>query len=504
LPLSKRNNLNKRKQKELLSNPLTIHVKEQIGVQEEVSFYPISLDEVEKRVARKNGRRSSNNRVAQGKLFDGEPLENVKDIVNEFDEKIIRVDGDIPVDLKVKDGDRFLFISYDQSILTHGLHKYPAKFFPELPRWLIKRYSNEGDYILDPFTGSGTTNLEALLNKRHSVGVDVDPFSRYLAQVKVTPLKEEEIISSRKSLIRSVLNYNPSKVTDSDLPDFPYQDNWFNKEIILELAYLRKKINSLKASSEIKNFYTVCLSSIIRAVSNADNNCTRTVIRKKLNKKVYPSDALKKFTETILVEIPKVIEFSQICPWDIKVGFPDDMDARNIKYEDSTFDLAVTSPPYANAVDYPRTHQLESYWLELAFGSLTPLKRKHVGTESVLSKDYRDLHEIGIKEADRVISNIYEKDPRRAYIAYKYLEDMNENLKEVYRVLKKSARYILVVGNNRIRNEVFESWKYIMKMAEKVGYEVENYFASEIINHFIKVPREERIDTDWIIVLKKN
>ena len=72
---------------------------------------------------------------------------------------------------------------------------------------------------------------------------------------------------------------------------------------------------------------------------------------------------------------------------------------------------------------------------------------------------------------------------------------MKENLKEVYRVLKKDTRYILVVGNNRIRNEVFESWKYIMRMAEQVGYKVENYFASEIINHFIKVPREERIDT---------
>ena len=89
----------------------------------------------------------------------------------------MQVDGEIPVDLTVNDGDRFLFISYDQSYLTHGLHKYPAKFFPELPRWLIKRYSKENDTILDPFSGSGTTSVEAVLLKRNSVGIDVDPFS---------------------------------------------------------------------------------------------------------------------------------------------------------------------------------------------------------------------------------------------------------------------------------------------------------------------------------------
>jgi hypothetical protein len=60
-----------------------------------------------------------------------------------------------------------------------------------------------------------------------------------------------------------------------------------------------------------------------------------------------------------------------------------------------------------------------------------------------------------------------------------------------------------VVGNNRIRGEVFENWKYIIALAEKVSFKLENYFASEIIKHFIKVPREERIDTDWILVLTK-
>lgn len=468
------------------------------------SFYPISLDEIKARVAKKNGRRnaSSNGKIQGTTLFNNLPLDNVKEIINEFGERIVRVDGEIPVKLPVNDGDRFLFISYDQSILTHGFHRYPAKFFPELPRWLIKRYSKEGDIVLDPFSGSGTTNVEALLSRRHSIGIDVDPFSRYLSRVKTTPLNEKELQSAQKNLLRLILNYNPARVSENDIPVFPYRDNWFNKEIILELAYMKKIIEALDTPENIKDFFKICLSSIIRGVSNADDNCTRTVIRKRLNKKVYPADALKRFTEVILVNVPKMIEFSQKCPVDVRVSFPDAMDARNIGYKEY-FELAVTSPPYANAVDYPRTHQLESYWLGLTSGSLTPLKKKHVGTESVSSSEYKELHKIGVKEADTILLKIFEKDPRRSYIAFKYLDDMRLNLLEVHKALKKDGRYVIVVGNNKIRGELFENWKYIMELAKNIGFKVENYFASEIIKHFIKVPREERINTDWIIVLQK-
>lgn len=165
-------------------------------------------------------------------------MNNVTQIINEFGESIVQVDGDIPIDLPAKEGDRFLFISHDQSLLTHGLHKYPAKFFPELPRWLIKRYSHEKDRILDPFSGSGTTNVEALLSQRNSVGIDVDPFSRFISKVKVTPLPEKALKSSQKSLLEAIINYDSSQVTDLNLPIFPYRDNWFNKEILFELTYL--------------------------------------------------------------------------------------------------------------------------------------------------------------------------------------------------------------------------------------------------------------------------
>ena len=189
----------------------------------EVFPYPISIGKIEQRVVRKNGNRGRQRKGNYGShssfpLYYSVRLDNVKEITNEFGERIIRVDGDIPVDLPVNTGDRYLFISYDQTALTHGLHKYPAKFFPELPRWLIRRYSMECDTILDPFSGSGTTSVEALLLKRNSVGIDVDPFSRFLSKVKVTPLEENELRHCQRQLLQQVVNYNHSKVTDQDEP----------------------------------------------------------------------------------------------------------------------------------------------------------------------------------------------------------------------------------------------------------------------------------------------
>ena len=139
------------------------------------------------------------------------------------------------------------------------------------------------------------------------------------------------------------------------------------------------------------------MSSIIRAVSNADDNCTRAVVRKKLNKKIYPSFALTKFAENLILYSYNINEFSNQISNKNYVEIPNNCDARYNEYPDDSFDLAITSPPYVNAVDYPRTHQLEMYWLDMIEGSLSQLKEKHVGTK-VVKADYKELHKIGDKE----------------------------------------------------------------------------------------------------------
>ncbi len=54
-----------------------------------------------------------------------------------------------------------------------------------MPRNLILRYSNPGDWVLDPFVGSGTTLVEAKLLNRNAIGIDINPQSVSLSETSI-------------------------------------------------------------------------------------------------------------------------------------------------------------------------------------------------------------------------------------------------------------------------------------------------------------------------------
>lgn len=68
---------------------------------------------------------------------------------------------------------------------VHRLHPYLGKFIPQLVEWFLKRYFKAGNWILDPFMGSGTTLVEASELGIASVGVDISEFNCLIARVKL-------------------------------------------------------------------------------------------------------------------------------------------------------------------------------------------------------------------------------------------------------------------------------------------------------------------------------
>ncbi|MHB1708868.1 MAG: TRM11 family SAM-dependent methyltransferase [Thermoplasmataceae archaeon] len=52
---------------------------------------------------------------------------------------------------------------------------YWGNFIPMIPRQMMKRYTKKGDWVLDPFMGSGTTLIESRRLGRNAVGVDLNP-----------------------------------------------------------------------------------------------------------------------------------------------------------------------------------------------------------------------------------------------------------------------------------------------------------------------------------------
>lgn len=66
---------------------------------------------------------------------------------------------------------------------THDA-KYRGNWSPYIPRNVILRYSGEGDTVLDPFVGGGTTAVEAKLTKRNFIGFDINPSAVELSRKK--------------------------------------------------------------------------------------------------------------------------------------------------------------------------------------------------------------------------------------------------------------------------------------------------------------------------------
>ncbi|MFW9913658.1 MAG: hypothetical protein ACFFEU_14365, partial [Candidatus Thorarchaeota archaeon] len=304
-----------------------------------------------------------------------------------------------------------------------------------------------------------------------------------------------------------------------EIPEFNYRDNWFRDFVLHELGVIRDAIHQFRESSlavvlpsnsasAIYDFFMVVFSSIIRDASNADPHCTRTVIRQKMQKKIECGETLERFRETLEQQLKGMQALFTITKdRDLEEPVLPESNAISTGLESESVDLAVTSPPYINAVDYPRTHQLEMYWLGLhEEGPLSNMKRKYIGTEIVYKEEYDELRVSGLDSLDPILKKIYTVDPRRSYIVFKFFEDMKEQLKETFRVLRPGGRYCMAIGNNVIRGNVVESHKILADIAaaEDVGFKVEKTFFSGVIRHFIKIPRKERMDGEWILVLKKS
>lgn len=59
------------------------------------------------------------------------------------------------------------------------MHKYWGRKPHNVVREYIDNYTNPGDIVLDPFMGSGVVPIEAIKNNRRSIGIDINPMSRF-------------------------------------------------------------------------------------------------------------------------------------------------------------------------------------------------------------------------------------------------------------------------------------------------------------------------------------
>ena len=125
-------------------------------------------------------------------------------------------------------------------------------------------FSEPGDMVLDPFSGSGTVLLEAQLSGRLALGADCNPLARLLSKVKTSPIPSGVL---KRALVR-LLERTPAKPSYPP-PDVVNMAHWFLPETVEQLQCLREGIWRTR-NIAIRDFFDIAFSSCLRKVSLAD------------------------------------------------------------------------------------------------------------------------------------------------------------------------------------------------------------------------------------------
>lgn len=383
--------------------------------------------------------------------------------------------------------------------LTHGLHRFPAKFIPQVPRWAIDAYGVSGTRILDPFSGSGTTNVEAASRGFSSVALEINPLSRLITRAKSTPIPAD-MLSAVADRIRSVWKPHTG-LLEAPISGVPNFDHWYTEASWRDLAGLKSAVLSETVPGAERDFFLVVFSSILRTVSNADDQSQKTYVSGTRPKS--PPSVGASWEDAVRRAIKGMEEFIATSGPNSKVEVPENGNALEIPFGAGTFDLAITSPPYLDSVDYPYNLMLEHFWLadELNLPdrqSFNRLRNGQVGAKSsrpgALSPTVLDLFDI---------EDLPEY--RQASVS-SYFALMDQHFSEMARVLKPGARYVFVVGNSGTKIGPLPIHKALIRLAQTHGLGLEHSFGYRLRRHYMKFPRAGRggiILVDWVLTLQK-
>lgn len=414
--------------------------------------------------------------------------------------QIIEVDS-LPVDIQT--GATYTIKQANPNSYTHGMFKYPCKFVPEIPRWGIKTYLPEKKgVIFDPFSGSGTTLLEANVNGVDAYGTEIDDIAKLIIKVKTTVLSATQI-EVLDSFCLKIVNIIRQEDAQLFIPKIKNLEHWFSENTINELGRMKVFIDHIQ-DENIRDFFKVCMVSIIKRVSNADDTSPKPYVSNKVIK--VPPTVEKEFTSVFRRYRQMIQELSSVE----NMGSTEIIQGDALEFSvPAGIDLAITSPPYINAFDYGRTMRLENLWLAtLTEEMLREKKSQYVGTEKINTKKEKDRLDI-LKKSDLLksyYSKIVVQDEKRALIVKKFFEDMEENLSCVYSQMNIGGKYVVVIGNSMIRKVHVESWRVIEEIANKIGFKTVQHFNYIIQNPYIRIPRKGmggKINKDYVLVLGK-
>lgn len=283
----------------------------------------------------------------------------------------------------------------------HSMHysvSYRASFKPELPDFCIRRYSAPGDVVLDPFSGRGTTALQATLSGRVAYASDANPLAALITQAKLFPVGLDEIVLRlhQIDLCRPV----PLTAYKDMLSPF-YHPDTYRELINLKLAIKKNpdrinKFIELLAISRLhghsQGFFSVYSFPQI-SIPPERQELINAKRREQPEYRTITPRIIKKAAQTLRDGFKN--EFYDYA----EKSMVRTSDARNMSWlGNNTVDLIVTSPPFLDKVDY-----LTDNWLEFWFTGINPrpLENQLIMTSNL--NEWRSFIRDTLRESLRVL-----------------------------------------------------------------------------------------------------
>lgn len=371
----------------------------------------------------------------------------------------------------------------------HSFHRYYGKLIPAIPNMFINEFTEPGDLIFDPFTGSGTTAVEALRLNRHFLGVEINPLSCLISKIKTSKFQVELLEKYNKGIVDMIYKFKSDYVViESDLPSILNRDHWFKDFVQRDLVIIEKAINQFfddsTVISEYKDFYLATLSAIIRNVSNADNQHVFPGVSKRMRRLEEEGNIKIDVIPTYERAINKRAKYFDIYNDIYTSSTVLKGDSANIDLSNyyGKVDLIVTNPPYISSVRYVETMKLEMYWMKYIKNSeeYSLIARDMLGNDKLRKEDYIDLEYTNFDDINIIISNMANVDRKSAKIIGEFFNKIELTIILMNRLLKLNKHVVIKISDSKIKKNRIETGKLMCMIAEKNGFIVREVFIDEI------------------------
>ena len=364
---------------------------------------------------------------------------------------------------------------------THSYHSYPMRFVPHLAREMIERYSRPGEVIADPFMGSGTVLVEAMLLGRPSMGIDINPVAVLIAQAKTTIVEPEQLHEACDGFANALMDPGASPlIPEENLNRIQW---WFPEHVIHPLGVLNSAISSV--APDLQPLFKCAFSSILKQCSLWSPHSIKP-IRSEKRHRIEISDPF-----TAMAKKLARIQKANAEAWASMGGLQPSAqtrrgDARSLTWPSDSIDLVVTSPPYLTAYDCSEVFELTLLWMGV--------KPKAFRNEVIGSRVLGEHISVPATSCDDVWLPIVEslKKGRNSTgtVAHRFYYHMYCCLTEIVRVLRPHGVLVLVTGDSRLRGiDMRNAWCY-EQILRRHGLAVKESFTRTISGRSLPPARD--------------